>query len=51
MNKTFDKGKITAKLMEEKLKEGWGTAHFADELGMSVQDFMVKLEKTFLVTP
>lgn len=47
MNKTFDKGKITAKLMEEKLKEGWGTAHFADELGMSVQDFMVKLEKTF----
>ena len=34
-------GRITlnAKLLEEKLKKGWGTIQFSEYLGMSVEEF------------
>ena len=40
-------GRLNAKLLEEKLKKGWGTANFAADLGMSEQEFMEVLDKTF----
>ena len=42
-------GRITlnAKLLEEKLKKGWGTIQFSEYLGMSVEEFKQILDKTF----
>ena len=42
-------GRITlnAKLLEEKLKKGWGTIQFSEHLGMSVEEFKQILDKTF----
>ena len=39
--------KITAKLLEEKLKKSWGTLNFANYLGITEQEFMRNLDKTF----
>ena len=40
-------GKLTAKLMEEKLKKGWSTSDFADYLGMTTDEFKAALDKIF----
>ena len=39
--------KLTAKLMEDKLKQGWTTVDFAQHLGISVDIFLSILDKTF----
>lgn len=39
--------KLTAKLMNEKLKRGWTTIDFANYLECSEEDFLKLLEKTF----
>ena len=38
---------LNAKLLEEKLKKGWGTIQFSEYLGMSVEEFKDILDKTF----
>jgi len=45
--KTEGKITLTAKLLEEKLKKGWGTIDFSEHLEMSVEEFKQILEKTF----
>ena len=39
--------KLTSKLMEEKLKKGWTPAEFAEKLGITSEDFLQQLGKTF----
>lgn len=38
---------LNAKLLEEKLKKGWGTIQFSEYLGMSEEEFKQILDKTF----
>lgn len=38
---------FNAKLLEEKLKKGWGTIQFSEYLGVSVEEFKQLLDKTF----
>ena len=45
--KTEGKITLTAKLLEDKLKIGWGTINFSEHLDMSVEKFKQILEKTF----
>ena len=45
--KVYTTKKITAKLLEEKLKKGWGALNFANYLGITEQEFMRNLDKTF----
>lgn len=38
---------LNAKLLEEKLKKGWGTIQFSEYLGISAEEFKQILDKTF----
>lgn len=42
-----ERSTLNAKLLEEKLKKGWGTIQFSEYLGMSVEEFKQILDKTF----
>ena len=42
-----ERSTLNAKLLEEKLKKGWGTIQFSEYLGMSVEAFKQILDKTF----
>ena len=47
MNNNLFKCKINAKLLKEKLKEGWGPIDFANHLGISEKEFWTSFNKTF----